>query len=176
MKKPTLFTVSRTVHTDLNGALKKLKKMAVYVGIPRGSEKDERKDGPMLNSDLGWIHEKGAPSAGIPPRPFLAPGVMSVRERVSNMMGNAVKMALSNDEQSMKKQLDEAGGVAADAVRNYVNEGKLTPLKPASIKNRKRSRNTESSREGEKDGTATIVPLINTNALVGAVQGLTVEE
>lgn len=176
MKKPALFTVSRTVHTDLNGALQKLKRKAIYVGIPRGSREDAREDEAISNSDLGWIHEKGAPAAGIPPRPFLEPGVQSVKAQVTDRMSKAMKAALSDDESVMEKHLEAAAMEAESAVKKYLSEGNVAPLKPSTIKNRRHSRDTKSKRPGEKDGTASVVPLINTGALRDAITGFTVEE
>ena len=56
---------------ELNQALKRLAKTAVYVGIAAGSNDDTRNDGGPSNHLLGFVHENGSPVNNIPPRPFL---------------------------------------------------------------------------------------------------------
>lgn len=166
----TVVSVKRTAGTPLNASLKELKKTSIYVGIPRGSDGDVRDDGSgILNSDLGWIHEKGSPAAGIPPRPFLEPGVESVKDVLAECMGDAITAALKGDNLRMNANLEEASHRALSAVQNYMNTADFEPLKPATLKYRNRSRGTKSKRDGEDEGTAENRPLINTRSLIGAL-------
>lgn len=166
----TVVSVKRTAGTPLNDSLKELKKTSIYVGIPRGSDGDVRDDGSgILNSDLGWIHEKGSPAAGIPPRPFLEPGVESVKDVLAECMGDAITAALKGDNLGMNANLEEASHRALSAVQNYMNTADFEPLKPATLKYRNRSRGTKSKRDGEDEGTAENRPLINTRSLIGAL-------
>nr|DAL32451.1 MAG TPA_asm: virion morphogenesis protein [Caudoviricetes sp.] len=166
----TVVSVKRTAGTPLNDSLKELKKTSIYVGIPRGSDGDVRDDGSgILNSDLGWIHEKGSPAAGIPPRPFLEPGVESVKDVLAECMGDAITAALKGDNLRMNANLEEASQRALSAVQNYMNTADFEPLKPATLKYRNRSRGTKSKRDGEDEGTAENRPLINTRSLIGAL-------
>lgn len=165
----TVVSVKRTAGTPLNASLKELKKTSIYVGIPRGSDGDARSDGGPPNSDLGWIHEKGSPAAGIPPRPFLEPGVESVKDVLAECMGDAITAALKGDNLRMNANLEEASQRALSAVQNYMNTADFEPLKPATLKYRNRSRGTKSKRDGEDEGTAENRPLINTRSLIGAL-------
>lgn len=173
----TVVSVKRTAGTPLNASLKELKKTSIYVGIPRGSDGDVRDDGSgMLNSDLGWIHEKGSPAAGIPPRPFLEPGVESVKDVLAECMGDAITAALKGDNLGMNANLEEASHRALSAVQNYMNTADFEPLKPATLKYRNRSRGTKSKRDGEDEGTAENRPLINTRSLIGALLAMVHKE
>lgn len=170
MNKPVATIEHTSKVKGLNDALKRLKKTSILVGIPRGSEKDRRKDSKLLNSELGYIHEKGSPAAGIPARPFLEPGVRSVKDQVAEQMGKAMDAAIKGDERKMDACLETTAQKALSAVQNYLAEGHGPPLKPATIKNRSRSRGTDSKREGEAEGTAEVTPLINSRALLGALE------
>lgn len=173
----TVVSVKRTAGTPLNDSLKELKKTSIYVGIPRGSDGDVRDDGSgILNSDLGWIHEKGSPAAGIPPRPFLEPGVESVKDVLAECMGDAITAALKGDNLRMNANLEEASQRALSAVQNYMNTADFEPLKPATLKYRNRSRGTKSKRDGEDEGTAENRPLINTRSLIGALLAMVHKE
>ena len=164
-------TITKTSKVkELNESLKRLKKTFILVGIPRGGDGDSRKDTPLLNSELGYIHEKGSPSAGIPARPFLEPGVRSVKDQVAGRMGQAMDAALKDDERRMDGHLEAVASDALSAVKKYLMEGHGPPLKPSTIKNRNRSRGTASKREGEAEGTAEVTPLFNSGVLLGALQ------
>lgn len=164
-------TITKTSKVkELNESLKRLKKTFILVGIPRDGKGDRRSDTSLLNSELGYIHEKGSPAAGIPARPFLEPGVRSVKDQVAGRMGQAMDAALKDDERKMDGYLEMAAQEALAAVQNYLQEGHGPPLKPSTIKNRNRSRGTKSKREGEAAGSAEVTPLINTGALLGALQ------
>lgn len=56
----------------------------VLIGIPMSTT--ERPDGEITNAELGYIHEYGAPEANIPARPFLIPGVESVKGKALELM------------------------------------------------------------------------------------------
>lgn len=165
MKKP-LATVEHTsrVH-ELNKSLQRLKRTSVMVGIASGEKGDRRKEEPIPNSVLGYIHEKGSPSAGIPARPFLVPGVQSAQEQISHSLGVAMKAALADDAKEVKNILRQTGRDAASAVKKYMRNASFEPIKPETIRNRKYSRKTKSRREEEEKGASTIKPLINTGQL-----------
>lgn len=172
----TVVSVKRTAGTPLSASLKELKKTSIYVGIPRGSDGDARSDGGPPNSDLGWIHEKGSPAAGIPPRPFLEPGVESVKGKLADRMGQAITAALKGNEAAMDAYLETAAIEAESAVKGYMHEGKFAPLSPNTIRYRNRSRGTKDKRPGEAEGTASVQPLINTGALRDAIMAMVHKE
>ena len=60
----------------------KLASTRVMVGVP--AEKGSRSDGePINNAALLYIHDNGAPEAGIPARETLMPGIMSVQGEIN---------------------------------------------------------------------------------------------
>ena len=185
-----LVSVTAKINTKaLNDTLKELSKKALYVGIAADSQHDMREDGGPNNSQLGYIHEFGSPSANIPPRPFLVPGVKSRQEHISSELGLAMKAALNDDKRSCDKILERLGISTAEAVKEYLRTAEFTPLKPATIANRYRSRMTEGKRDNEKrlirDESGKLVenpnfgvgirPLINTSSLLNAIDSYVIE-
>lgn len=177
MNKPFL-TIEKQINTKaLNDAVKSLSKKACYVGIAKGSEGDKRSDGGPDNHLLGFIHENGSPSANIPPRPFLVPGVKSYQEEVIKGLSKAMRLALKDDAKGCNEVLERTALKTADAVKNYMQTADFEPLKPATIANRNRSRLTQGKRQEEIDQDASkIRPLINTGSLRNSIDGFFVEE
>ena len=176
-----------TIKVDVNRtaaikeALQRLKKTAVYIGIPADSDADKRKKCTVTNSDLGYIHEFGSETAGIPPRPFLKPGVESAKGDLKAQMRAAAKAALQKDDSRMDAHLQEAADKGRDAVKNYLRTADLEPIKVSTAANRWRDRQTADLRKGELDATETgstsgLRPLINTGQLLNSITGVVVEE
>lgn len=175
MSGKSLASVSVEIHVkELNDALKKLAKSMIYVGIAKGSKGDTRDDGAPPNSDLGYIHEHGSPAANIPPRPFLVPGVKGARDQIVKGLRAAMKAALKGDEKACDGLMERTGKKTVIAVKSYMQTADFAPLKPATIRNRNRSRQTIGKRENEQQGEG-IRPLINTGALHDAID-FTVEK
>ena len=154
-------TTSRS--SALNKSLQRLAKTVVYVGIGKGEKGDARQDEEISNSDLGFIHEYGAPGANIPPRPFLRPGIESGKEAIAAKMQAALVAAIHDDEKALNTALDQAGILSVSSVQAYMAEGDFEPLKASSIRSRKYSRKTKSKRAGEKNGN--VKPLVNSGTL-----------
>nr|DAQ83242.1 MAG TPA: virion morphogenesis protein [Caudoviricetes sp.] len=154
----------------LNDSLKKLKKTMVLVGIAKGSTGDAREDGGPDNHLLGFVHEYGSPAAGIPPRPFLRPGVNSAREQIASGLEEALKAALRDDADGMQAALDMTGIQAVSAVKSFMRDPSppFVELKPATLRNRHRSRMTKTKRENEVLNES-VKPLLNTGALRNAI-------
>lgn len=103
-------------------AMSALVKSEVLVGVP--AESTERADGePINNATLGYIHETGAPAAGIPARPFLIPGVAAVEDKVADQLGKGAQAALKGDQRGVDQRLHAAGLVAETSVKNTINAG-----------------------------------------------------
>lgn len=191
MRAQPLLTVSAKINTEaLNNVLKELSRKSLLVGIAADSKHSIRDDGGPNNSELGFIHEFGSPSANIPPRPFLVPGVESVREHISDELARAMKAALDDDKRSCDAILEALGITTAEAVKEYLRTAEFTPLKPSTIANRNRSRNTIGKRDNEKryitDANGNrienprfgigIRPLINTSSLLNSIDSYVIEE
>lgn len=169
MKTTFISVKSASKMGDLNQALQRLRGSAIFVGIAKGVEGDKREDGAISNSDLGFIHEFGAPASNIPARPFLRPGVESARKKVAAGMGAAIKAALHDDEALMDAALEQTGLNAATAVKDYMTKAPFAPLSPATLRQRNRSRMTKGKRDNELEGT-NVRPLINTGALLNSIE------
>lgn len=175
MRKP-IATISKTSRVkELNQSLKRLQSSIVYVGIAAGSDKDTRVDGGPDNHLLGFVHEWGSPSANIPPRPFLVPGVESVKDGISQRLESAVESALKDDQKGVEDNLEIAGMEAVDGVKTYMTNADFKPLSPRTLENRHRSRNTKSKRANELEGVD-VKPLINTGALRDSVDYIVKKE
>ena len=83
---------------------------AVIVGIPE--DNDSRFESNITNSQLAYIHEYGAPTANIPPRPFLIPGIEQAEDSNLEIFQHYAKIALSleQDATSDIEQMQEKIG------------------------------------------------------------------
>lgn len=123
------------INDKMPGLLKAMSALArseVLVGVP--AESTERDDGePINNATLGYIHETGAPAAGIPARPFLVPGVSAVEDKVAQQLGKAAQASLKGDQRAVDQRLHAAGLVAETSVKNTINAGIDPALADATI-------------------------------------------
>lgn len=138
----------------------------VMVGIP--SDQAARKEGPINNAALGYIHENGAPEVGIPARPFLVPGVAAIQGEIEDGMRRAGDAALSGRPELVMRYLHAVGLKAQAAVRRKITTGPFTPLKPETIeRRRKRSPGSKYRRKATTAGD--VKPLIDTGQLRNAI-------
>lgn len=123
----------------------------VLVGIPEktaGRDEDED-EGPINNARLGYIHEFGSPRANIPARPFLIPGVEKAKDNVLVPLKKAAELTMAADSKGADQALQVVGLIAQASARNEISTAAFVPLKPETIANRFRSRDTKSMRKGE---------------------------
>lgn len=172
-KAKTLVSVKQTSSgvDALSKAFEKLKRSAIYVGIANDSSKNSRKDSSIKNADLGWIHERGSPASNIPARPFLEPGVLSVKDDMKSGMQAAARAMLDGNESEAEAILQRNAMRAADAVRNYVrkNNSSFAPLAPSTLAQRLR-------KNKKAGGGSGITILMDTQSLTRAVDGVVVKE
>lgn len=169
MKVKPLASIKTTSRVEeVKQAIKRIKGAAVFVGIASGSGGDSRRDGGPANHELGFIHEFGSPAANIPARPFLRPGVREAAANFTPKLKAAMKAALHGDGIAMERLLEQAGSIASSAVEMEISTGDFAPLKPATLRNRNRSRLTKSKRENELSGE-NVRPLINTGSLRNSI-------
>jgi hypothetical protein len=156
----------------------------VLVGFPESSTHDSRGGEEPTNATLGYIHEYGSPAANIPARPFLIPGVEKSEEASVAMLRKAVEFTLDGKPAHADEHLNKAGLLAVNSAKHEISTADFVPLKPATVRSRKYSRQTKSRRKSEieylrlvKGGmspadaqSATgIQPLINTGQLRNAI-------
>lgn len=168
-KAKPILNIEQTVSKvkGLEKAFKKLKQTAIYVGIPYGSKGDARNDSPITNSQLGFIHERGSPSANIPARPFLGPGVESVIDDLRAGMQASAKAIIAEDESGFDAELEKTAIRAVSGVKDYMSSAHFVPLAPATVRAR---------RKKIKSDDQTIKPLIDTGSLRDAIDGVVVKE
>lgn len=127
----------------------------VLIGIPDANA--GRKDGPMTNAALGYIHENGSPARNIPARPFLVPGVEEAAPKAIEAMKKFAAQGLT-DPAAVDKGLNAAGLIAQASVKNRIrNSVGFAPLSEATLAERKRT---------GKKGTK---PLIRTGQLMNSL-------
>lgn len=129
----------------------------VLVGIP--SEKDYRQGEPIGNAAIGYIQEKGSAKQGIPPRPFLEPGVAAVADKCAGIIGNGAADALTSmDASKITVAKNKAGLIAQSSVKATITAGEgFEPLSDATLAARKRR------------GVSRTKPLIDTGSLRNSI-------
>lgn len=154
----------------------------VLVGIP-DSGQNARDGEPVNNATIGYVMETGSPAHNVPARPFLVPGVKNSRSASLFQLRQAADAALKGDSAKMMQGLNRAGIAASNEVKHVINSNIPPPLKPGTIRNRHRGRETK-RRESEQvyldlvkkgvdpgaaQGEVGIVALVNTGQLRNAV-------
>jgi hypothetical protein len=166
--------VARTAHALVAGlvvkppVVKKIDNMAkvvqaidllatssVQVGIP--SEENKRQGGKITNAEIGYIHENGAPEAGIPARPHMGPGVRNVQGRINQLLKNAARLAFAGKPEGVVRALHAVGLTAQASIRSVITAGIPPPLRPGTLAARRR--------RGRKGTT----PLIDTGQYRNAI-------
>ena len=112
----------------------------------------------LNNAMLGFIHDRGSPAQGIPPRPFLAVGIKDKQKEISKRLAHAAQTGLNTgSEIAVHKELIAVGLVAQSAVQNRIRTGPFEELSPRTLAARRRR-----GRTGTK-------PLIDTSQLLNAI-------
>ena len=131
----------------------------VLVGVPEEkSARDDDNSGVAINNaQLAWIHEYGAPNAGIPPRPFLEPGIMHAHDQIVADSREGARKCLDDlNPNAVKKALEKAGMHTAAQIQQEFTDNDWEPLKhPRPKKGRSHRRGAETAEK----------PLIDTGVL-----------
>lgn len=124
---------------DVTEGVRLLGRLHVMVGIPE--DKNDRRDfdAEMGNAALLYVHENGAPEAGIPARPTLNPGIKNAQQEINRRLELAGHAALDGRPSSVRAQFAAAGQAGASSVKRMINSNVQPPLKPATIAARKRA-------------------------------------
>lgn len=114
----------------------------VVVGITMESN-SARGDAPS-NAELLYIHDKGSPIRGIPPRPVLQPALAQeeTRSQIQTLMKEgAVEAIVKGNREACAQKFEKAGMIGRDACKKYILEsGHFAPLKPATVARKGSSR------------------------------------
>jgi hypothetical protein len=155
MAKNGLTTIFDDTAKVIDG-IAKLTTTRVMVGVP--AEKGGRRDGePINNAALLYIHEHGAPEAGIPARPTLMPGIQSAQKDINSGLEKTGKAALDGRPEAVDRGLTAVGLKAQSAIRAKFGSDELAPLAASTLEAR-RAR----GRTGDK-------PLLDTGQLRNSV-------
>ena len=111
-----------------------LTKKNLLVGVPQ--DETQRKEGEMTNATLAYIHDNGSPAANIPARPFMQPGIKSVKPKLKLIYKKIALGILHGEEEALDKGYERAGLIAQAAIRAAINEGIPPPLKDSTLRNR----------------------------------------
>lgn len=144
----------------VKSTFKALAAKQVMVGFPASTTSRKPEPGEpanITNAQLAYIHNFGAPEAGIPPREFMESGIKSALPDVARRLKIAGEKALAGDDNALDAGLTASGIVASDAIKQKLIDGPFTPLAPATLAARKRA-----GFKGEK-------PLIRSAQLKNAV-------
>lgn len=157
-------TIDKT--NDLAEALRLLADTNVLVGIP--TENNERTDSPIGNASIGYINENGSPAQGIPPRPFLEPGVRGSVDQWSAALAEAAKAALDGNPAAVERGFYKAGIIAVSAVKSGIAAGIPPPLKEATVRARRR-RSAGSAYRRKATRPEDVTPLIDSGQLINSI-------
>ena len=100
-------------------------------GIRTGGDTDNKE--PINNAALMYIHEFGAPEAGIPARPVIYPALKSIRKEIILGLRNIAKAALEGKPGTVDRGFHALGIIAAKAMQKRITEGPFVPLSPKTI-------------------------------------------
>lgn len=121
--------------SDMTGSIRRavsaLTEKDVYIGVP--AENAGQRSGGINNAELSWLHEFGAPAAGIPARPHLLPGVEDIRGEAVEILKDAAKKALDGKESAVESALNRIGLLGQNAVRARFQNNDWPPLKDATL-------------------------------------------
>ncbi|WP_298032540.1 hypothetical protein [uncultured Desulfovibrio sp.] len=112
-------------------AVSALTEKDVYIGVP--AENAGQRSGGINNAELSWLHEFGAPAAGIPARPHLLPGVEDIRNEAVKILKDAAQKALDGKENAVEPALERIGLLGQNAVRARFQNNDWPPLKDATL-------------------------------------------
>jgi hypothetical protein len=101
----------------------------VYIGIPTSTN---ARQGASNNATIAAAHEMGAPSRGIPARPFLIPTMQNNAEKYTNLLAQGFRNALQ-DKEKAAEVYEKIGLVASSDVKDYIVSGQFVPLKESTI-------------------------------------------
>lgn len=173
--KPGLHTKSNGDWDDVVQSIIATAKTEVLVGFPSDGE-ERQDDDPMTNAALGYIHDNGAPEAGIPARPFMAPGIADIQDEITRRMRKMARDALDSGDLGKVEAGFHALGLRAKlSIQNKINDGIPPPLADSTLRARARrgrkgaQDELDARRKGEAPSMASAKPLVDTGQMRNAV-------
>jgi len=159
--------------SEVLAAVRTLTNTRVLVGVP--AEKASR-NGPILNSQLAYIHDNGAPEANIPARPFMKPGIKDVQNQIEEGLRKAGDLALGKGgAAAVERQFERIGTLASVAIKNKISAGIPPPLKESTLRARAArgrkgaKKELERRAQGQAASLEFAIPLIDTGAMRNSI-------
>lgn len=147
--------------SEVMKGVRALTKSEVLIGVPDTRAERKPEDGekgpPASNALIGYVQEYGDPAKNIPARPFLVPGVQSIKDKAIPILKKAGQAALDGDGKDVAKSLMTVGLMGQSAVQRKITTGPFDPLAERTLKAR-----AARGRTGTK-------PLIDTGQLRAAI-------
>lgn len=136
----------------VRSAVARLTGQDVLIGVP--AEKAGARQGGINNAELSYIHEFGAPAAGIPARPHLIPGIEAIIPEAAQELRAAASAALEGKEQAVDAALNKVGMLGQNAVRAKFQDNDWPPLKKGTLDAHPLLKNDEGKVLKDKKGNA----------------------
>lgn len=131
--------VTKDKVADLMRSVRKLTDRELLVGVPDTNVAREPEPGepnPASNAVIAYVQELGDEELNIPPRPFLVPGIESIKSEIVQKMRKAGELALEGNLKEIDKMFVDVGLTAASAVQDKISNGPFTPLSPVTLAKR----------------------------------------
>jgi hypothetical protein len=165
---------------DLADALRILADVEVLVGVPESTTDVRNEDGVeyITNAALAYIHDNGAPEAGIPPRRFMVPGIVAVQEKIANQLRRSATVAFNEQSASAVERAMHLCGLTAQlSIQKTIQQGIPPPLADSTLRQRARRRKGRvgpglelmSRRMGYAPSTDFVTPLIDTGDMLKSI-------
>ena len=155
--------------------VKTLTAKEVKIGVPADKAERKAEEGekgaPPNNAEIGMWMEFGVPEKNIPARPFLVPGVQSIKDKAIKRLKKAGELAIDGHLDGVAKQLASIGLEGAAAVQQKITDGPFAPLSERTIearaaRGRKGAKKyLKQSAAGQTPDAGLVKPLIDTGAL-----------
>lgn len=129
--------------------VKRATRKTILIGIPY-DHTARPGDVGVSNAMIGHVNEFGSPNQNIPARPHLIPGVLKVRERVTDVLKQGLIAEALGESEALDKSMHAAGLIAVSSVKTTIVDRLSPALSGYTIKLR-----LEKGRTGDK-------PLIDT--------------
>lgn len=165
---------------ELSEALHVLADVEVLVGVPEETTDIRNEDGQeyITNAALAYIHDNGEPSANIPARPFMIPGIVKVQDKLALQLRKGATAAFNGGgTEGVERMMHMVGLTAQASIQKTIQEGIPPPLADSTLRARARKRKGRvgpglellSRSMGEAPSMDFVTPLIDTSDMLKSI-------
>jgi hypothetical protein len=151
----------------------------VLVGVPEETTDVRNEDGKeyITNASLAYIHDNGAPEAGIPARPFMVPGIEAVQDRLTRQLRRAATVAFNTRAPGRRARAAHGRPDGQLSIQKTIQQGIPPPLADATLRARARKRKGRvgpglellSRQMGAAPSMDFVTPLIDTGDMLKSI-------